>query len=306
MHNKSVLRNSFFLIFTFMIVEAVFGFVSNSLALISDAFHMLSDAAALFLSLVAFKIAEKRANLQKTFGYKRVEIIAAFINAIALIALAVFVVVEAIIRLFNEPEIEANTMLFVSILGLVVNLVVAIYMHKSADTKENLNMKGAYLHVLGDTLGSVGAIVAALLVMKFDFTQADSIASIFVSLLIIKSGASLLKDSFNILIEAVPLKLDTDEILGVIKGVDGVKIVHDLHIWAISAGSNALIAHVVVDDALSVAEISKMIKRIEHELSHAGIGHVTLQFESESLGHKDDLICELKSEHKDEHFGHHH
>ena len=179
-------------------------------------------------------------------------------------------------------------------------------MHKSADTKENLNMKGAYLHVLGDTLGSVGAIVAALLVMKFDFTQADSIASIFVSLLIIKSGASLLKDSFNILIEAVPLKLDTDEILGVIKGVDGVKIVHDLHIWAINAGTNALIAHVVVDDMLSVAEISKMIKHIEHELSHAGIGHVTLQFESESLGHKDDLICELKSEHKDEHFGHHH
>ncbi|MBS5831410.1 MAG: cation diffusion facilitator family transporter, partial [Campylobacter concisus] len=139
-----------------------------------------------------------------------------------------------------------------------------------------------------------------------NFTQADSIASIFVSLLIIKSGASLLKDSFNILIEAVPLKLDTDEILGVIKSVDGVKIVHDLHIWAISAGTNALIAHVVVDDMLSVAEISKMIKRIEHELSHAGIGHVTLQFESESLGHKDDLICELKSEHKDEHFGHHH
>ena len=167
-------------------------------------------------------------------------------------------------------------------------------------------MKGAYLHVLGDTLGSVGAIVAALLVMKFNFTQADSIASIFVSLLIIKSGASLLKDSFNILIEAVPLKLDTDEILGVIKGVDGVKIVHDLHIWAINAGTNALIAHVVVDDALSVAEISKMIKHIEHELSHAGIGHVTLQFESESLGHKAGLICELKSAHKDEHFGHHH
>ena len=304
-NNKTVLRNSFFLIFTFMIVEVVFGFVSNSLALISDAFHMLSDAVALFLSLVAFKIAEKRANLQKTFGYKRVEIIAAFVNAIALIALAVFVIVEAIIRLFNEPEIKAETMLFVSILGLVVNLVVAVYMHKSADTKENLNMKGAYLHVLGDTLGSVGAIVAALLVMKFNFTQADSIASIFVSLLIIKSGASLLKDSFNILIEAVPLKLDTDEILGVIKGVDGVKIVHDLHIWAINAGTNALIAHVVVvDDTLSIAEISKMIKQIEHELSHVGIGHVTLQFESESLGHKDDLICELNNE--EDHCGHHH
>ena len=306
MHNKIVLRNSFFLIFTFMIVEAVFGFVSNSLALISDAFHMLSDAAALFLSLVAFKIAEKRANLQKTFGYKRVEIIAAFINAIALIALAVFVIVEAIIRLFNEPEIEAKTMLFVSILGLVVNLVVAVYMHKSADTKENLNMKGAYLHVLGDTLGSVGAIVAALLVMKFNFTQADSIASIFVSLLIIKSGFGLLKDSFNILIEAVPVELNADEILAIIKGVDGVREVHDLHIWAISAGSNAIIAHVVVDDELSVGEISKMIKHIEHELFHVGISHVTLQFEGKIIGHKDELICEIKGKEEHEYFGHKH
>ncbi|WP_103583568.1 cation diffusion facilitator family transporter [Campylobacter concisus] len=306
MHNKSVLRNSFFLIFTFMIVEAVFGFVSNSLALISDAFHMLSDAAALFLSLVAFKIAEKRANLRKTFGYKRVEIIAAFINAIALIALAVFVIAEAIVRLFNEPQIEAKTMLFVSILGLVVNLVVAIYMHKSSDIKENLNIKGAYLHVLGDTLGSVGAIIAALVIMKFGLTQADSIASIFVSILIIKSGFGLLKDSFNILIEAVPVDLNTDEILAIIKGVDGVRQVHDLHIWTISAGSNALIAHVVVDDVLSVGEISKMIKRIEHELSHVGIGHVTLQFESSSHGHKDELICELKSKEEHGHFGHKH
>ncbi|WP_459814295.1 cation diffusion facilitator family transporter [Campylobacter concisus] len=306
MHNKSVLRNSFLLIFAFMVVEAVFGFLSNSLALISDAFHMLSDAAALFLSLMAFKISEKRANLKKTFGYKRVEIIAAFVNASALVALGIFVIIEAFVRFFSEPQIEAETMLAISILGLIINLIVAIYMHKSSDIKENLNIKGAYLHVLGDTLGSVGAIVAALLVMKFNFTQADSITSIFVSMLIIKSGASLLKDSFNILIEAVPLKLDTDKILGVINGVDGVKIVHDLHIWAINAGTNALIAHVVVDDALSVAEISKMIKRIEHELSHAGIGHVTLQFESESLGHKAGLICELNDDEGHEHFGHCH
>ncbi len=289
-----------------MIVEAVFGFVSNSLALISDAFHMLSDAAALFLSLVAFKIAEKRANLKKTFGYKRVEIIAAFVNASALVALGIFVIIEAVVRFFGEPQIEAKTMLAISILGLIINLIVAIYMHKSSDIKENLNIKGAYLHVLGDTLGSVGAIIAALVIMKFGLTQADSIASIFVSILIIKSGFGLLKDSFNILIEAVPVEINTNEILAIIKGVDGVREVHDLHIWAISAGLNALIAHVVVDDALNVAEISKMIKQIEHELSHAGIGHVTLQFEGSGHGHKDDLICELKSKDEHKHFGHKH
>ncbi|WP_462109621.1 cation diffusion facilitator family transporter [Campylobacter concisus] len=307
MHNKSVLRNSFLLIFAFMVVEAIFGFVSNSLALIGDAFHMLSDAAALFLSLMAFKISEKRANLKKTFGYKRVEIIAAFVNASALIALGIFVIIEAVVRFFSEPQIEAKTMLAISILGLIINLIVAIYMHKSSDIKENLNIKGAYLHVLGDTLGSVGAIIAALVIMKFGLTQADSIASIFVSILIIKSGFGLLKDSFNILIEAVPVDLNTDEILAIIKGVDGVREVHDLHIWAISAGSNALIAHVVVvDDALSVGEISKMIKHIEHELFHVGISHVTLQFESKTIGHKDELICEIKGKEEYEHFGHKH
>ena len=306
MHNKSVLRNSFLLIVAFMVIEAIFGFLSNSLALISDAFHMLSDAAALFLSLMAFKISEKRANLKKTFGYKRVEIIAAFVNASALIALGIFVIIEAVVRFFSEPQIEAETMLAISILGFAVNLIVAIYMHKSSDIKENLNIKGAYLHVLGDTLGSVGAIIAALVIMKFGLTQADSIASIFVSILIIKSGFGLLKDSFNILIEAVPVDLNMDEILAIIKGVDGVRQVHDLHIWAISAGSNALIAHVVADDALSVGEISKMIKHIEHELFHVGIGHVTLQFEGSGHGHKDELICEIKSKEEHGHFGHKH
>ena len=306
MHNKSVLRNSFLLIFAFMVIETVFGFLSNSLALISDAFHMLSDAAALFLSLLAFKISEKKANLKKTFGYKRVEIIAAFVNASALVALGIFVIIEAFVRFFSEPQIKAETMLAISILGLIINLIVAIYMHKSSDIKENLNIKGAYLHVLGDTLGSVGAIIAALVIMKFGLTQADSIASIFVSILIIKSGFGLLKDSFNILIEAVPVELNTDEILDIIKGVDSVRQVHDLHIWAISAGSNALITHVVVDDELSVGEISKMIKQIEHELSHVGIGHVTLQFEGSGHGHKDELICEIKSKEEHGHFGHKH
>lgn len=290
-NDKIVLRNSFLIVFSFMIVEIVFGVVSNSLALISDAFHMLSDAAALFLSLAALKISEKKANLKKTFGYKKIEIIAAFINALALIALAIFVTVEAIIRLFSEPVINANFMLIVSVLGLAVNILVAFYMHKGADLKGNLNVKGAYLHVLGDALGSVGAIIAAVAVMKFNFTQADGIASIFVSVLIAKSGFYLLKDSFNILIQAVPADLDAAEILRIIKSASGVISVHDLHIWAINGHANALMAHVTVDKNLKVCEISQMIKRIESELSRVGVDHVTLQFESLDTGHSDEIIC---------------
>jgi len=157
--------------------------------------------------------------------------------------------------------------------------------------KGNLNVKGAYLHVLGDALGSVGAIIAAVAVMKFNFTQADGIASIFVSVLIAKSGFYLLKDSFNVLIQAVPADLDAAEILRIIKSAGGVISVHDLHIWAINGHANALTAHVTVDKNLKVCEISQMIKRIESELSRVGVDHVTLQFESLDTGHSDEIIC---------------
>ncbi len=289
--NKVILRNSFLIISAFMLIEVAGGFATNSLALLSDAGHMLSDAAALALSLFAFKFGERKGNLQKTFGYKKIEIIAAFINALALIALAIFVTVEAIIRLFSEPVIDANFMLIVSVLGLAVNILVAFYMHKGADLKGNLNVKGAYLHVLGDALGSVGAIIAAVAVMKFNFTQADGIASIFVSVLIAKSGFYLLKDSFNVLIQAVPADLDAAEILRIIKSASGVISVHDLHIWAINGHANALAAHVTVDKNLKVCEISQMIKSIESELSRVGVDHVTLQFESLDTGHSDEIIC---------------
>ena len=154
--NKVVLRNSFFIISAFMLVEVAGGFATNSLALLSDAGHMLSDAAALGLSLFAFKFGERKGNLQKTFGYRRIEILAATINAVTLIVIAVFIVIEAARRLQNPPEVATAGMLAISTLGLAVNIVVALYMLRGGDVRENVNMRGAYLHVLGDAAGSVG------------------------------------------------------------------------------------------------------------------------------------------------------
>ena len=289
--NKVVLRNSFLIISAFMLVEIAGGLATNSLALLSDAGHMLSDAAALGLSLFAFKFGERKGNLQKTFGYRRIEILAATINAVTLIVIAVFIVIEAARRLQNPPEVATAGMLAISTLGLAVNIVVALYMLRGGDVRENVNMRGAYLHVLGDALGSVGAIAAALAMMCFGWGWADAAASLLVAALIVKSGWGMLKESLNILMEGSPKGVSLDALVAQIRGVDGVLSVHDLHVWSITSGANALTAHVTVDENLKVCEISQMIKRIESELSRVGVDHVTLQFESLDTGHSDEIIC---------------
>ena len=213
-----------------MLVEVAGGFLTNSLALLSDAGHMLSDAAALGLSLFAFNFGERKGNLRKTFGYRRIEILAAMINAVTLIVIAVFIVIEAARRLQNPPEVATAGMLAISTLGLAVNIVVALYMLRGGDVRENVNMRGAYLHVLGDAAGSVGAIVAALAMMCFGWGWADAAASLLVAALIVKSGWGVLKESLNILMEGSPKGVSLDGLVAQIRGVDGVLSVHDLHV----------------------------------------------------------------------------
>ena len=167
--NKKVLFISFLIITGFMIVEAVGGVLTNSLALLSDAGHMLSDAVSLGIALMAIIFAQKVANASKTFGYKRIEILAATLNGLTLIIIALFIFYEAIGRFMNPPEVASTGMLIISSIGLAVNILVAWIMMRGADTKENLNMRGAYLHVISDMIGSIGAIVAALLILFFDW-----------------------------------------------------------------------------------------------------------------------------------------
>ena len=302
--NKKVLRVSFIVIAVFMVVEIVGGLLTNSLALLSDAGHMFSDAAALGLSLLAFHFGERPGSRSNTFGYQRFEILAALLNGLTLMLIAVWIVYEAVGRFANPPEIATTGMLVVSVIGLLVNIFVAWYMHRGGDTEENINMRGAYLHVLGDLLGSVGAIAAAVLMMAFGWRWADPLASVIVALLIAKSGWGVLKSSSHILMEGAPANIHCDDIVAEIKKVNGVESVHDLHIWTITSGLHALSCHIVVDGSLSVAEAEQIVYEVEHQLQHQNISHVTVQTESRAHGHGDDLLCSMPGHNHNAH-GHH-
>ena len=302
--NKKVLRVSFIVIAVFMVVEIVGGLLTNSLALLSDAGHMFSDAAALGLSLLAFHFGERPGSRSNTFGYKRFEILAALLNGLTLMLIAVWIVYEAVGRFANPPEIATTGMLVVSVIGLLVNIFVAWYMHRGGDTEENINMRGAYLHGVGDLLGSVGAIAAAVLMMAFGWRWADPLASVIVALLIAKSGWGVLKSSSHILMEGAPANIHCDDIVAEIKKVNGVESVHDLHIWTITSGLHALSCHIVVDGSLSVAEAEQIVYEVEHQLQHQNISHVTVQTESRAHGHGDDLLCSMPGHNHNAH-GHH-
>lgn len=290
-NNKKILLISFLIIFSFMIVEVIGGFITNSLALLSDAGHMLSDALSLFIALMAFKFGERAANHQKTYGYRRFEILAALINGISLIAISIYIFYEAIWRFLEPPEVASTGMLMISILGLIVNLIVAWLMFTGSDTKHNLNMRGAFVHVLGDLLGSVGAITAALLIMFFGWSIADPIASVLVAILIVKSGFGVTKSSLNILMEGTPSNVNLDKIANTILEHPKVKDVHDLHVWSITSDLIALSCHAVVDYQTTVQECDSIIEEINHNLLHQSIHHVTIQLETDNHQHDRSLLC---------------
>lgn len=282
--NKKALTISFCLIAGFMLVEFVGGILTNSLALLSDAGHMLSDAVALGLSLAALIFGERAATLDKTYGYKRFEILAALLNGIALVALSIYILYEAIVRLSSPPSVIGKGMIIISAIGLVINIVVAWILSRG-ETKENLNIKSAFMHVLGDLLGSVGAIIAALLIIFLGWNIADPIASMIVSVLVLYSGWHILKDSVNILMESKPANIDTAEVKRAIKSIDGVIDIHDLHIWMITQEFLSLTTHVSVknnsDRDLLLNQITEIIKQ------KTSITHITVQLEG-----LDFAICE--------------
>ncbi|MEW4060568.1 cation diffusion facilitator family transporter [Bacillus siamensis] len=301
--NKKVLLISFIVITGYMIIEAIGGFVTNSLALLSDAGHMLSDSISLMVALIAFKLAEKKASHNKTFGYKRFEILAAVINGVALILISLYIIYEAIKRFSHPPEVATTGMLIISIIGLAVNILVAWIMLNGGDTKNNLNIRGAYLHVISDMLGSVGAILAAVLIIFFGWGWADPLASVIVAVLVLRSGYHVTKDSIHVLMEGTPENIDVTDIIHTIEETEGIQHIHDLHIWSITSGLNALSCHAVVDDQLTISESESILRKIEHELGDKGITHVTIQMETAAHNHDNAILCQAKSEQTD---GHHH
>ncbi|MDT9023400.1 cation diffusion facilitator family transporter [Rossellomorea yichunensis] len=285
--NKKALLISFLFIFTFMIVEVIGGIVTNSLALLSDAGHMLSDAAALGLSLAAFYIGEKASDKGKTYGYKRFEILAAFINGITLLLVSLYIFWEAYHRFIDTPVVSPG-MMVIAIIGLIVNIIVAWILMRG-DTEHNLNVRSAFLHVLGDMLGSVGAIAAGLLIYFFNWNLADPIASVMVAILIVISGWRVTKDSIHILMEGTPKGIDMEDVKNSLAAAPGVIEVHDLHVWCITSGFTALSCHVVVGNEVNRDTILlRLSAYLEEEF---GIHHSTIQVEGKNVTEGHHHIC---------------
>lgn len=302
--NKKALMISFIIITIYMIVEAIGGFLTNSLALLSDAGHMLSDSISLGVGLLAFTLGEKVANYSKTYGYKRFEILAAVFNGVTLVLIAVYIFYEAFQRFQNPPEIASTGMLIIASIGLLVNILVAWILMRNGDTEGNLNLRAAFLHVIGDLLGSVGAVTAALLIMFFGWGWADPLASVIVAILVLISGWRVTKEAIHVLMEGTPKNIDLETIIKTMENVTGVTSIHDLHVWSITSGQNALSCHAVVDGSISIFESQKVLRTIEHELEHKGIGHVTIQLENHEHPHEDSLLCQddhASLEHNHEH-----
>ena len=290
-NNKKVLTISFIIIGLFMIVEILGGFIANSLALLSDGLHMFSDTVSLGVALIAFIYAEKNATSTKTFGYKRFEVLAALFNGITLLIISGVIIIEAIRRFFNPIKVQSTEMFIISVIGLIVNIIVAIIMFKSGDTSHNLNMRGAFIHVLGDLLGSLGAIIASILIYVFNFTIADPIASILVSIIILKSAIGISRSSLNILMEGTPSDVNLDKIISTIINHNEIYNVHDYHVWTISNDMNALSCHAVVSETMSVQDCEGLLKKIEHELLHLNIQHMTIQLETAQHDHDTSVLC---------------
>ena len=260
----------------FMVVEAVGGWLSGSLALLADAGHMLTDVGALTLSLLTAWIAQRPPDDNKTYGYLRWEILAALINGAALFGIAAWVVVEAVQRIQDPQPVQTGLFLAVASAGLLVNLASLAVLHSSREG--SLNVRGAYLHVLGDALGSVGAVAAAGIIALTGWTVADPIVSILLSILILVGGWRLLRDSTDILLESVPRNVSMAEVQRRILGIPGVAAIHDLHVWTVTSGMIAMSGHAVVPD---LGAHPGVLDRIRAEMSLLGIGHVTIQLEVE-------------------------
>ncbi len=300
--NKKVLLISFIIITLYMIVESIGGFLTNSLALLADAGHMLSDAISLGIALIAFTLGEKAADYSKTYGYKRFEIIAAVLNGVTLLVIAIYIFYEAIGRFQNPPEVASTGMLIIASIGLLVNILVAWIMMRGADVEENLNMRGAYLHVISDMLGSIGAIIAALLIIIFGWGWADPLASVIVAALVLRSGYYVTKSGLHVLMEGTPENVDVDDVIQTILSTKGIHDVHDLHVWSITSGLNALSCHAIVDDQMTIAESDQLLHQIEHDLEHQNIHHMTIQLETSAHLHDNSILCKVKPDSS----GHHH
>jgi len=263
---------------SFMVAELIGGLLSNSLALLADAGHMLTDVAALGLSVFAIRLARRPPSARRTYGYVRLEILAALVNGATLLVIAGLIIFEAWQRLRAPLTIDAPIMLSVASVGLGVNVAGAVLLHRHAH--ENLNVRGAYLHVLGDLLGSVGAIAAGIVVLTTGWTPVDPIASMAIALLILFGAWKLVREATDVLLESVPAHVDLAAIVADLAGIEGLDEVHDVHVWTLTSGFVALSAHGVIDDP---GVHTRVLDEVRTRMQAHGVEHVTFQIELRPL-----------------------
>ena len=271
------------LIVAFMVVEVVVGLIASSLALLSDAAHMLTDAGAIGLALVAASLAARPPSRRFTFGLGRAEILAAQANGATLLVLAGVLALESVRRLFDPPDVEGGLVIVVGVLGALVNVASAWALSRSE--RRGLNVEGAMAHVLTDLYGSIAAVVAGVLIVTTGFEQADGIAALLVSALMVRSGWRLLRDSGLILLEGTPKDIDIDEVGNALARADGVVEVHDLHVWEVTSGFPALAAHVLVREGDDCHGRRRELELLLHDRFE--ISHTTLQVDHQ---HPDRLL----------------
>ena len=276
----------------FLVAEVIGGLLTNSLALLADAGHMATDVAALALALFAVWLARRPATLKRSFGLYRVEILAALVNAATLVLISFYIFWEAWQRLGEPPEVDSGPMLIVAIAGLLANAASAWVLMRGGGHQESLNVRGAFLHVIGDMLGSVGAIAAALVMLTTGWYLADPILSAGIGLLILWSSWRLLRESVEVLLESTPASIDAREVQQSMATVDGVVGVHDLHVWTVTSGLIAMSGHVEVTGQRDWHDVLSDLSLLLRE--QFAITHVTLQPEERHIG-SDTAECSLDS-----------
>ncbi|WP_143177781.1 cation diffusion facilitator family transporter [Cystobacter ferrugineus] len=266
---------------TIAVAEAVGGWLTHSLALLSDAGHMLTDISALGLSLLALWFSGKPADQKKTYGYYRMEILSALLNGVLLLVITVGIVLEAWERFRSPSEVSLGPMAVVATVGLIANLLALNFLHHT----HSMNVRGAFLHVLGDTLSSVGVLVGAGVMWLTGWYVVDPLISVLISVVIVVGAVRLVRDAVDVLLEAVPAHVDMPQVKELLLKVQGVRDVHDLHVWTIASGMYALSAHLVVADP-KVSNNDEILSAVKHELyERFKIDHTTIQIESETYAH---------------------
>ena len=277
------------IVLVIMVFEVIGGILSNSLALLGDAGHMLVDALALGLALFAVTIARRPATPTKTFGYHRVEIMAALANGTALLLVSAYIFYEAYQRFLEPPLINTPLMIGVAVIGLAANLTGILLLRRAS--RRSLNIKAAFWHIVGDTISSVGVIVAGIIISVTGWHVVDPLIAIFIGGIILWGAVRLVSESVDILMEAVPKHIQVDKVIEIIKNVPGVEDVHDIHIWTITSDIHALSAHLLIEDQ-RVSKSAEIVEAVNRNLGrHFNITHTTLQLECESC--PTGFICDI-------------